>query len=76
MKVTQLCIAGHLVAVICGVVAMVFLAIGAHAALDLHKSDAKAVSTEYSASAMSLALIIGNSDYPDAAEPLNQTIND
>jgi len=76
MKVTQLCIAGYLVAVICGLVAMVLLAIGAHAALDLHTSDAKPAATEYSASATRLALIIGNSDYPDADEPINQTIND
>ena len=77
MKVTQLYIARHLLAVICGLIGMVLLAIGAHAALDLHASDAaKAVSTEESASAIQLALIIGNGHYPDAAEPLNQPIND
>jgi uncharacterized caspase-like protein len=72
MKVTP----RHLVAVICGLVGMVLLAIGAHAALDLHTSDAKAASTEESTSAIRLALIIGNGHYPDAAEPLNQPIND
>ena len=61
MKVTQLYSARHLLAVICGLIGMVLLAIGAHAALDLHASDAaKAVSTEESASAIQLALIIGN----------------
>jgi Caspase domain len=77
MKVAQLYIARHLLAVICGLIGMVLLAIGAHAALDLHASGAaKAVSTEESASAIQLALIIGNGHYPDAAEPLNQPIND
>jgi uncharacterized caspase-like protein len=76
MKGTQLYIARHLVAVICGLIGMELLAIGAHAALDLRTSDAQAVSTEKSASAMQLALIIGNGHYPDAAEPLNQPIND
>jgi hypothetical protein len=50
---------------------MVLLTIGAHAALDLHTSDAKAVSIEESVGAMRLALIIGKGDYPDSAEPLN-----
>jgi uncharacterized caspase-like protein len=77
MKVTQLYTPRHLLAGICGLIGMVLLAIGAHAALDVHASDAaKAVSTEESASAIQLALIIGNSHYPDAAEPLNQPIND
>src|SRR5947209_201935 len=77
MKVTQLYLVRHLLAGICGLIGMVLLAIGARAALDLHASDAaKAVSTEESASAIQLALIIGNGRYPDAAEPLNQPIND
>jgi uncharacterized caspase-like protein len=76
MKGMQLYIARHLVAVICGLIGMELLAIGAHAALDLRTSDAKAVFTEKSTSAMQLALIIGNGHYPDAAEPLNQPIND
>ena len=69
-------VARHLFAVICGLIGMVLLAIGAHAALDLHTSDAKAVSTEESASDNRLALIIGNGHYPDSAEPLSQPIND
>ena len=77
MKVTQLYTPRYLLAGICGLIGMVLLAVGAHAALDLHASDAaKAVSTEESASAIQLALLIGNSHYPDAAEPLNQPIND
>ena len=77
MKVTQLYLVRHLLAGICGLIGMVLLAIGARAALDLHASDAaKAVSNEECASAIQLALIIGNGRYPDAAEPLNQPIND
>ena len=76
MKVTQFDAARHLLAVNCGLIGMVLLAIGAHAALDLHTSDAKAMSTEESASANRLALIIGNGHYPDSAEPLSQPIND
>jgi hypothetical protein len=76
MKVTQLYVARPLLAVNCGLIGMVLLAIGAHAALDLHTSDAKAVPAEESASANGLALIIGNGHYPDSAEPLSQPIND
>src|SRR6266478_4830701 len=77
MKVTQLYSVRHLLTATCSLVGVALLAIGAHAALDLHASDAaKAVSTEESASAIQLALIIGNGHYPDAAEPLNQPIND
>jgi uncharacterized caspase-like protein len=53
------------------------LAIGAHAALDLNTSEAaKLVSAPERAGALQLALIIGNGNYPDAAEPLSQPIND
>ena len=77
MKVTQLYIARQLVGVICGLIGMALLAIGAHATLDLRTLDAaEVVSTEESAGATQLALIIGNGHYPDAAEPLNQPIND
>jgi uncharacterized caspase-like protein len=34
------------------------------------------LSTQESANANKLALIIGNGNYPDAAEPLTQPIND
>jgi uncharacterized caspase-like protein len=77
MNVTQFYIARHLLAASCGLIGMALLAIGAHATLDLHISDvAKVVSTKESAGAVQLALIIGNGHYPDAAEPLNQPIND
>jgi uncharacterized caspase-like protein len=77
MKVTQLDIVRHLLIVICSLIGLGLLAIGANAALDLHTSEAaKLVSTKESARAIQLALIIGNGHYPDAAEPLNQPIND
>jgi len=77
MKVTQLYIVRHLLAVICSLIGVALLAIGANAALDLNTSEAaKVVSTKERASAIQLALIIGNGHYPDAAEPLNQPIND
>ena len=69
------------VAVVAGLVGMVSLAIGAHAALNKRALDAaKAIGSEQSADAVRqpsrLALIIGNGHYPDAAGPLNQPIND
>src|SRR6267142_2772598 len=69
MKVTQLYIVRHLLAVICSLISVALLAIGANAALDLNTSEAaKVVSTKEKASAIQLALIIGNGHYPDAAE--------
>src|SRR5260370_42707216 len=77
MKVTQLYSVRHLLTAICSLIGVALLAIGANAALDLHTSEAtKVVSTEETVSAFQLALIIGNGNYPDAAEPLNQPIND
>src|SRR5215475_12728195 len=77
MKVTQLYIVRHLPAVTCSLICAASLAIGPNAALDLNTSEAaKVVSSQESASAIKLALIIGNGNYPDAAEPLNQPIND
>jgi Caspase domain len=77
MNVTQLYIARHLPAAICVLIGMALLAIGARATLDLRMLEAaKVVSTTESARAIQLALIIGNGHYPDAAEPLNQPIND
>src|SRR5215468_2727075 len=76
MKVTQLYIIRHLPAVTCSLVGVALLAIGANA-LDLQTSEApRVVSAEERTSAVQLALIIGNGNYPDAAEPLNQPIND
>jgi uncharacterized caspase-like protein len=80
MNVRQL-ISRRSVAVIAGLVGMVSLAIGAHAALNKRALDAaKAIGTEQSADAVKkpsrLALVIGNGHYPDASAPLNQPIND
>ncbi len=77
MKVTQLYDVRHLLTAVCSLIGVALLAIGANAAWDLHSSEAtKAVSTEKAVSAMELALIIGNGNYLDAAEPRNQPIND
>jgi uncharacterized caspase-like protein len=63
-------------------VAMVSLAIGAHAALNKRALDAaRAVATEQQSVAAGkrasrIALVIGNGHYPDAATPLSQPIND
>ena len=77
MNVTQLYCVRHLPTVTCSLVGVALLAIGANAALDLRASEsAKVVSTQERAGALQLALIIGNGNYPDAAEPLNQPIND
>jgi uncharacterized caspase-like protein len=77
MKMTQLHSVRHLLTAICTLIGLALLAIGANAARDLHTSEAaNVVSTPETPSATQLALIIGNSNYPDAAEPLNQSIND
>src|SRR5450755_3600676 len=63
-------------------VAMVSLAIGAHAALNKRALDAaRAVATEQLSVAAGkhasrIALVIGNGHYPDASVPLTQPIND
>jgi uncharacterized caspase-like protein len=63
-------------------VAMVSLAIGAHAALNKRALDAaRAVATEQLSVAAGkhasrIALVIGNGHYPDASTPLTQPIND
>src|SRR5438876_1265726 len=80
MNVRQL-ISRRSVAVVAGLVGMVSLAIGAHAALNKRALDAaKAIGTEQSADSAKrqsrLALVIGNGHYPDASAPLNQPIND
>jgi uncharacterized caspase-like protein len=80
MNVRQL-ISRRSVAVVAGLIGMVSLAIGAHAALNKRALDAaKAIGTEQSADSAHtqsrLALVIGNGHYPDASAPLNQPIND
>jgi len=81
MNFRQLCISRRTVAVVAGLLGMVSLAIGAHAALNKRALDAaKAIGTEQAGDAASqpsrLALVIGNGHYPDASEPLAQPIND
>jgi len=80
MNVRQL-ISRRSVAVVAGLIGMVSLAIGAHAALNKRALDAaKAIGTEQSADSAQkqsrLALVIGNGHYPDDSAPLNQPIND
>jgi uncharacterized caspase-like protein len=77
MKMTRLYGFRHLLTAICGLIGVALLAIGANAALDLRTLEAaKVVSARQTPGAIHLALIIGNGNYPDAAEPLNQSIND
>ena len=79
MKVTQLYSVRHLLTATCSLIGLALLAIGANAAMDLHTSEAAKVASDQGtngASAIHLALIIGNGNYPDAAEPLSQPIND
>src|ERR1700730_4640178 len=69
------------VTVAAALVGVVSLAIGAHAALNKRSLDAaRAIATEQNSDVASktsrLALIIGNGNYPDAAAPLAQPIND
>ena len=77
MKVTQLHCVRHLPTVTCSLVGAALLTIGAHAALNCRAPDAeKVVSAPERTGALQLALIVGNGNYPDAAERLNQPIND
>ena len=81
MNFRQLGISRRTVAVVAGLLGMVSLAIGAHAALNKRALDAaKAIGTEQVGDAASqpsrLGLVIGNGHYPDASEPLAQPIND
>jgi len=82
MNLTQLCLSRRSIAVATVLIGTVSLAIGAHAALSIRSLDAtKAVGTEQpvvttAKSSARLALVIGNSHYPDANEPLAQPIND
>ncbi len=77
MKVPQLYGVRHLLTAICGLIGVALVAIGANAALHVPTTEAiKVLTTQETVSAMQLALIIGNGNYPDAADPLNQPIND
>ena len=78
--IRKLGISTRSVALVAGLLGMVSLAIGAHAALNKRALDAaKAIGTEQAMDANKparLALVIGNGHYPDAAAPLVQPIND
>jgi uncharacterized caspase-like protein len=80
MNVSQFRISRRSVALVAASLGMVSLAIGAHAALNKRALDAaKAIGTEQPGDAgkqSKVALVIGNGHYPDAAQPLNQPIND
>jgi uncharacterized caspase-like protein len=84
MKLRQLSLSRRTLTVVAAYVAMVSLAIGAHAALNKRPLDAakeadKAAVTEQGvvpAAVSRVALIIGNGHYPDANHPLQQPIND
>src|SRR6202049_3969701 len=81
MNVGLLQISRRPIALAAVLVAMVSLAIGAHAALNKRALDAaKAVATEQSTDAgkraSRIALVIGNGHFPDATAPLAQPIND
>ena len=80
MKLRQLSLSRRTLTVAAACVAMVSLAIGAHAALNKRPLEpAKAVVTEQGVVPVTVsrvALIIGNGHYPDANHPLQQPIND
>src|SRR3984893_4213382 len=80
MNVGQLRISHRSVTLAAAFVCVLSLAIGAHAALNKRALDAaKAIEAEQTGAlkgASRLALVIGNGNYPDAAAPLAQPIND
>jgi uncharacterized caspase-like protein len=82
MNLGQFSISPRSTAIAAAFFGMASLAIGAHAALNMRALDAaKAIETEQSSVAAGkhasrIALVIGNGNYPDAAAPLAQPIND
>ncbi|MGH6778172.1 MAG: caspase family protein [Bradyrhizobium sp.] len=79
MNVRQLLFSRRSIAIAAGLLGTVSLAIGAHAALSVRAGIARAVATAHTvpaARSSRVALIIGNSHYPDARAPLGQPIND
>jgi uncharacterized caspase-like protein len=82
MSLSELRISRRSVAMAAAVAAMVSLAIGAHAALNMRALDsAKTIAAQQSSEAAGkkpsrIALVIGNGHYPDANAPLTQPIND
>jgi uncharacterized caspase-like protein len=79
MNLNPISISRRTVTVAASVAAMVWLAIGAHAALNKRVLDVRAVaaeSVEATDTPSRIALVIGNGHYPDAGAPLTQPIND
>jgi uncharacterized caspase-like protein len=80
MNVGQLRISRRSATLAAAFVCVLSLAIGAHAALNKRALDAaKAIEAEQTGALKGtsrLALVIGNGNYPDAAAPLAQPIND
>src|SRR6266704_1335248 len=80
MNVDQLRISRRSVTLAAAYACVLSLAIGAHAALNKRALDAaKVIEAEQAGTlkgASRLALVIGNGNYPDAAAPLVQPIND
>jgi uncharacterized caspase-like protein len=80
MNVKRISISRRTVTVAASLAAMVWLAIGAHAALNKRAFDARAAaagqSAEVAQNPSRIALVIGNGHYPDAGAPLTQPIND
>src|SRR3954454_23397143 len=81
MNVRQVSVSGRSIAIAATVAGFVSLALGAHAALYKRTPDAvKAAAADAAGDAVQaaprIALVIGNGHYPDANEPLTQSIND
>jgi uncharacterized caspase-like protein len=80
MNVPRISISRRTVTVAASLAAMVWLAIGAHAALNKRAFDARAAaagqSVDVAQKPSRIALVIGNGHYPDAGAPLTQPIND
>jgi uncharacterized caspase-like protein len=80
MNLSPISISRRTVTVAASLSVMVWLAIGAHAALNKRVLDATTVATEQSVETANqpsrIALVIGNGHYPDAGAPLSQPIND
>jgi uncharacterized caspase-like protein len=80
MNVRQLSVSRRSITIAAALAGFVSLGLGAHAALYKRTPDAvkeiSAARTEAVQAAPRLALVIGNGHYPDANEPLTQSIND
>jgi len=80
MNFRQLSVSRRSITIAAAMAGLVSLALGAHAALYKRTPDAvKAAAADQSdpvKAAPRIALVIGNGHYPDASEPLTQSIND